>query len=345
MLSRRSAATGIDLGYQAVKLVRLEPDGSGAKLTHWGIEEIPATAPDGPERRTEALLRLMRRLRLRSRHLGRVAAAVGGGEVHLRQISMPRLPAEDLRKALHYEARKHLPIENLVDPCLDFQILDGAASKNGGGETQEVLLVAAPQESRRQTLDVLERVGLHLEVLDAEPLPAVNAILSAYPSREDDGWIVILDLGSRSSTLAAVLPDGGFYSRPLDFTGDALTRAIEKQLELDHPDAEILKREIGNPDSRAGEPLVTGSIRSLIREIDETIRFLRFRKRDQPVSRAFLCGGSALLFGLREKLEESLGIDVIHPDLFQSLSSGGRRPDPEETLRLVGALGLARWWE
>ena len=52
-----------------------------------------------------------------------------------------------------------------------------------------------------------------------------------------------------------------------------------------------------------------------------------------------------MLFGLREKLEETLGIDVIHPDPFQVVSSRGRRPDPAETLRLVGALGLARWWE
>jgi type IV pilus assembly protein PilM len=345
LLSRRSATTGIDLGHQAVKLVRLETDGSVAKLTHWGIEEIPATASEGQENRTEALLRLMRRLRLRPRHLGRIAVALGGGEIHLRQISMPKLAPEDLRKALHYEARKHLPIENLVDPCLDFQVLDGVISKNGGGETQEVLLVAAPRESRKRTLDVLEQVGIRIETLDAEPLPSVNAVLSAYPTNDDDGWVVVLDLGARSSTLAAVLSDGGFYSRPLDFTGDTLTRAIESQLELDHPDAEILKREIGNSDSRAGEPVVTVSIRALVRELEETIRFLRFRKRDQPVSRIFLCGGSSLLFGLREKLEEALGIDVIHPDPFQGVDSEGRRSDPAETLRLVGALGLARWWE
>lgn len=345
MLSRRSASTGIDLGHQAVKLVRLEQDGSGQKLTHWGIEEIPATASEGPESRTEALLRLMRRLRLRPRHLGRIAAALGGGEVHLRQVSMPKLTPEELRKALQYEARKHLPIENLVDPCLDFQILDGAASKNGDGETQEVLLVAAPQESRKQTLEVLESVGINLETLDAQPLPSVNAILSAHPSQEEDGWVVVLDLGARSSTLAAVLSDGGFYSRPLDFTGDALTRAIENHLELDRPDAEILKREIGESGSRGGAPLVTGSIRALVRELEETIRFLRFRKRDRPVSRVFLCGGGSLLFGLREKLEEALGIDVIHPDPFVAVASRGPRPDPAETLRLVGALGLARWWE
>ena len=63
------------------------------------------------------------------------------------------------------------------------------------------------------------------------------------------------------------------------------------------------------------------------------------------MSRVFLCGGSSLLFGLREKLEEALGVDVIHPDPFQVLDPGDRRPDPAETLRLVGALGLARWWE
>jgi type IV pilus assembly protein PilM len=348
MLSRRSVVTGIDVGHQAVKLVRLENGGPvRLRLTHWGVEEIPATGDVTMQDRALALARLLTRLKLNPRQLGKVAVSIGGRDVYLRQASVPRLSPEDLRRALPYEAKKHLPIENVTQPCLDFQVLNGAQNHQGEADenTQEVLLVAAPEALRIQTLDVLERVGIHPDILDAQPLPTINAVLTAFPPPDDSGWIVILELGAHSSVLAAVLPDGCFYSRPLEFTGNSLTAAIEDQLELDRADAEILKRELGGPDAGEGDALVEASVRALARELEETIRFLKVRKRGYSVSKVYLCGGGALLHGLQEKLSEAIGVEVVRPDPFDDVASGNGRPDPSETPWLVGALGLARWWE
>lgn len=349
MLSRRGAVTGIDLGHHAVKLVRLDNGGAGPlRLTHWGVEEIPSSGENTVQERSEALEHLLDRLDLRPRQLGRVAAAVGGADVYLRQVALPRLPDEDLRKALPYEAKKHLPIENMDRPCVDYQVL-GSVEPSGAGDeenpTQEVLLVAASRQRRNDVLEVLHRSGIDPDILDAQPLPTVNAVLGAHPVNPDDGWVVILDLGLVSSTLVAVLPEGTFYARPLDFTGQALTAHIEKQMNFDRPTAEIYKRELGEQEN-GGEPAVRKPVEDLVRGLSETFRFLRVRRRECPVTRIYLCGGGAVLHGLRDRLASDLGVEVSFPDPFQGLKTeSGRRPGPVETPWLVGALGLAEWWD
>jgi type IV pilus assembly protein PilM len=349
VLPRHGATTGIDIGHRAIKLVRLE-NGGGAplRLTHWGVQELPPSDDVSLQDRSAALRRLLGRLRLRPRLLGRVAAAVGGKDVYLRQASMPRLAPDDLRKALPYEARKHLPLENLSQPCLDFQILDGVESGPAGDdpETQEVLLVAVPAKRRNEVLETLIETGIDPDVLDAQPLPAVNAVLGAHLADSEKGWMVILDLGASSSTVTAILPDGSFYSRPLEFAGQALTRRVEHELGLDLPDAEILKRELEEREAGPVRTAIDEPLRDLVRALGETIRFLRVRRRELPVGRLYLCGGGALLAGIREHLASALQIEVIHPDPFRDVAGeSGPRPDWREVPWLIGALGLARWWE
>jgi type IV pilus assembly protein PilM len=344
MLSRRGAMTGIDVGHQAIKLVRLENGGSEPlRLTHWGVEELPPASTVSARVQAEGLRRLLNRLHLRPRLLGRVAAAVGGQDVHLRQVALPRLSPEDLWKALPYEARKHLPLEGISYPYVDCQILNGVPRRDADAETQDVLLVATSREKRNRILETLLEVGIDPEVLDAQPLPAVNAILETYP-RESDGWRIVLDVGADATTLAAVLPDGSFYSRPLEFTGSALTQSLERALDVERPEAEIMKRE-ATVGSGEGGDVVRNHLRGLTSGVIETVRFLGVRKRQSPVSRIFLCGGGTLLAGLRDQLAAALHVPVEHPDPFRELPASGPRPGSAEVPWLVGALGLARWWD
>lgn len=344
MRARNGVVTGIDLGHGAVKLVRLDNGGLGEhQLTHWGVEELGPGSEGTVDDRADALFRLLKRLGLTARQLGRTATAVGGRGVHLRQVSMPRLSSEDLRRALPYEAKKHLPIENLVQPCLDFQILNGRPTDDSS--TQEVLLVAAPRDRRDRALEVLDRAGIHPDILDAQPLPAVNAVLAAYPPTDESSWMVVLDMGADASVLAAVLPDGNFYSRPLEFAGAGLTRAIEEEFDLDQSAAEIVKRELGSGEAGQSLALVEHKMEELVGELYETLRFLKIRKRSKTLGRIYLCGGGALLHGLREKLIDAMQVEVVHADPFQGISPASRRPGPAETPWLVGALGLAQWWQ
>jgi type IV pilus assembly protein PilM len=345
VFTRRAAVTGIDLGRRSVKLVRIE-NGVRPRLAQWGIEELPIEGDGSPAEQSAALLRLLDRLHLKPRSLGRVAAVIGGRDLHLRQASLPRIAESDLRRALPYEARKHLPLENVASACLDFQVLDGLASPRADEEkpTREALLVACPLDRRNEVLGILDASGIEPDVLDAKPLPALNAVLEAHPPAAGASWTVVLDLGASSSALAAVLPEGNFYHRLLEFTSDSVTASIEKEFHLDYPSAERVKVALQREVTTQAEPWMEAPLKGLFRELEETFRFLGLRHRTRSVGRLYLVGGGGLLHGIRERLANVLQVEVSRPDPFRAWKED-RRPAPEDALRLVEALGLATWWD
>jgi type IV pilus assembly protein PilM len=355
VLSRSAAGTGIDLGHSSIKLVRVEPGRQGgARLTHWGVEEMTPEEGATSQGRIRALKRLLKGLKLKSRQLGRVATAVTGRDVYLRQVSMPVLSDEDLRRALPFEAKKHFPLDSLPNPVLDFQILGPSAAANGNGngtetdappaESVDVLLVAAPRRRRDEILRVLDGAGIDPEVVGAEPLPTVNAILDAHADEKGE-LMVVVGLGAEVSFLAAVDAEGGLYARHLAFCGEALTKHIVEKLNFDRASAEAMKRDLKGPESRQVLALLEEPIQELMGEIAETVRCLGVRRRTRQFTHLFLCGGGALTTGLRDELARGLAVRVDYPDPFGGLRMPGDTAIQEsDRVRLVGAVGLARGW-
>jgi Tfp pilus assembly PilM family ATPase len=317
LLSRRTAATGIDLGHHAVKVVRLEAGNGKPVLTHWGIEEVEPEDEPAILSRARALRAVLRRLDLKPRLLGRTVTAIGGPDVHVRQVVVPPLSEGELRQALPFEARKHLPLESVPDPCLDFQILGAPAPRNGGDATQDVLLVAAPRSRRDALIRILAEVGIDPDAVDAEPLPAVNAIVAAHGDlMGEDRGLMVLDLGARGGQLAAVQPDGGIYVRRLELPANG-----------------------ASPGPASGDAAA-----SLCQELEESIRFVSLRQRKYAVARVFVCGGRALASGLTDRICRTLGLDVEIPDPLRPLEMGTETPPAaEDRVRLVTAVGLAGW--
>lgn len=318
MLNRRSASTGIDVGTRSVKLVRVDEGPKGSRVTHWGHEEIFTEEADRSRAASQALNRLLSRLRLSRRSLGRVAVAIGSPDVILRQVNLPPLSEADLRRSLPFEARKHLPLENMPDAVLDFQVLGPARATNGSdAEGVAVLLVAAPRKAKDELLRILNGAGIEPDVIDVEPLPALNALLATRgASDHPEQPMALMDLGGLSRTLAVALPDGEIYIRNLK---------VPERVLSEENDADV------------GD---------LIRETGDTLRFLNVRRRDQSIGELHLCGGSSLSEWLKTKLSTALGVDVKAPDPFLGLElASSATPAPAEKVCMVSAVGLALWWQ
>ena len=357
MLSRSTAGTGIDLGHHSIKLVRLERNGQDPpRVTHWGEEEVRAGDGDPIRARGLALKRLLKGLRLKGRRLGRVASAVGSNQLYLRQVALPALSPEDLRRALPYEARKHFPLDTLPDPLLDVQVLGekapaeaASAPPEGTGResaepTRQVLLAAVPRKQRDEVLKALDVAGIEPDRVDAEPLPALNTVLDLEERGEEP--VAVAGLGAQGSFLAAVTREGGVYARSLRFSGEALTAQIQEKLGFDRETAEAMKKDLSGPEAEQVASLLAEPLGELVGEIAETLRFLSMRQHNHRLTRLHVCGGAALTAGLQEDIARGLGLDVIQPDPFRLLrASDGSLPEPRGRMRFVVAVGLARGWE
>ncbi len=208
-----------------------------------------------------------------------------------------------------------------------------------------MLLVAAPRARRDRVLRILSGAGIDPVEVDAAPLPTVNAVLEAHPAAEDDdGATVVLDLGAHTSVLAAVHAESGLYVRSLECTCEVLTARIREKLGFDRETAEHMLTDLRGEEGRQALGVLDDLVQGLLQEIEETLRFLSVRQRVRKVSRIFLCGGGGLVDGFKAQLGAALGVEVIHPTpLAGAKMTGDRRPAPEDDVRLVGAMGLARW--
>ena len=314
MFTRRSATTGIDVGLRTAMLVRTESTGSEPLVTHWGIERFPES--DGSAAATsEALSRLLKRLGLKPRDLGRVATAAGGTLAVVRQAGLPPLDLPDLKQALPYEARKHLPLDNIKKPGLECQVLpETALSETDRAEGKlPVLLAALPQTERAYLLESLAGCGVEPDVMDIHPLPEVNAMLAAHtPSVTDPVALGVLSLTDRAQAVAVVYPGGELYTRTLE--------------------------QNGNP------TLSEAGIQHLIRQIGDTLRFLNTKNRTYPVREFFLCGWDAADEGLREIVATAIGVPMNLPAPFRGMRLQPPAPEPSEGSLLAAAVGLSQWW-
>jgi type IV pilus assembly protein PilM len=313
--------TGIDLGSSSVKLVRGEGTPQLTRFSHVGLESWEA---DGSEadigRASVALKRLLRRLKLNKRRLGRVAVALTGPEVSFREVLMPQFTPEELQSALPFEAKKHLNIEGMESPILDAQILGPAPAADEEAQGQmRVLLAATPKAHRDFPLQVLAQAGLEPDVIDIESLAALNELL-AHPaaSQASDQAVALLDIGGRHTRLHITSRSGGLLSRRI---GSGLS-------------------------PQANEAEVIALLSSLGERILETFTFYRGRYR-REVQDICLAGGGALVPDIADALGRIVGraVEVLDPLAGLSKSVRGYESAAAMGPRFVTACGLCRWWD
>jgi type IV pilus assembly protein PilM len=313
--------TGIDLGTASVKLVRGEGSNRLERITHVGVEDWdPPGASGDVARAAGALSRLLARLNLGRGRLGRVAVAIGE-EASFREVVMPALTEPELRQALPFEAKRHLFLEGMTTPILDFQILGSAPpAEDGGGAQIRVLLAAGSTPQRDFALRVLGRVGLEPEVIDIEALAALNALHASLGGEDaSDQVIGLLDVGSKRAALHIGSRGGGLLSRALG---------------------------AGAPPVASNGEGLAAYVETLVDRLRETLTFYRGRHREE-VDRLYLAGGGALLPGLPEGLADGVGLSISLLDPLKGLLVNGAGGESLAGLgpRFVTACGLSRWWD
>jgi type IV pilus assembly protein PilM len=316
LISSGAVRTGIDIGGGAVTLVRGVGSPSLERISHLGSEPWVSRNASDEVRAASALEALLHRLDLSKRSLGRIAIAVPGEEIGVREILMPPMSEEEIRQALPYEVRNHLPLGEAADPVLAFQILGaGPPPEDGGAPQIRVLLAAAPRAQRDFPIRVLQSLGLEPEVVDLEPFAVLNALLACVPV--PDAPIAALYLDSHRA---------GFY----------VTQAY----------AGVLSRSLTPPPNCATSQEGEAGIHLLITQVRDTIAYYRSRQR-QEIGEVHLAGSAELLTGLRERLAEALHIRVtiLNPLENVSLIAKSKEEGRTNGPRFVIACGLCRWWD
>ncbi|MDA8195970.1 MAG: pilus assembly protein PilM [Actinomycetota bacterium] len=225
-----------------------------------------------------------------------------------------------------------LGVQNQPVIAVDSPLIeDGKSSKGSRSLLKARIGRKAKDESEVETEGVTPS--------DQEPQPELEGL-----DESDQSTVVALVVIGANRVTVGIAEDGILtVSRSIDAKGgDAITRAISTELELEVSDAEGLKRSLSDKeiDSLEFEERIDGKkLSSIVREqvaqlndaIVSTLNSYLFSRGDVSDLRIYISGGGSLTNGLLESLNEALGgerrverlnlfdyIDFDMPDLSSS---------------------------
>lgn len=311
MFRGKTTRTGIDIGTTGVKLVRGEGGQRLERVTHYGAEAWDGRdRTDRVERAGDALKSLLHRLGV-GRNLGRIVVSAGWQEASVREAELPPLSDEEFQRALPYEGRKHLDLDDMDSPVLAGQLLPAGDAAEASGMSRAVM-AALPAGRRDFVLQVLRRAGLEPEVIDLEPLAGLNALFGTMtPTAHGDSPLGLLDLGGQHAALHIAAPGGGL-----------MTRTVAP----------------GAPAPENG-PEEHGFRMKLTAGVSQTLTYYRGRFR-RDVAALYVAGGGATADRI-ETLRDSVDLDVIAFDPLSDLLKDAA--GPQDAAQYLTACGLCRW--
>lgn len=362
-----SDTIGIDIGSHSIKVVQVVRTRTGYLLARAGSSPTPPEAikqgvVDNRLAVAETVHDLLRELGIRT---SLAVAAVAGPSVVVRQVQLPAMPEQQLRKSIYWEARNYIsfPVE---DSLLEFQILSTRTTE--GPPQMDVILAATPRDLVDSRVEALEQAGLEPIAVELEPFALIRGLLElnggAAAQRET---VALVDIGA-TYTHITIISNGAFIlTRSVTIAGSSFSHAIGDVLGIDAAHAEDIKENeveavvseadrarlspVGQEASRALEPL----LEELTREIRRSFAFYDYqqtpsgggaapRTSAETVTRAILTGGTARMRGLCAYLQHQLSIPVELADILKSgLVQVPERTEelPAQVPLLATAFGLA----
>jgi len=323
LFKARHHLVGIDLGRSSIKVVQLRSTGAGLRLIYAGLTELPVIGSSLTEPGIRlALLDLFQKGKLK-----REKAAVNfvGKTPVVRYLTLPKMPMEELKEAIKWEAKKFLPmpIEEMV---LDFMVI-------GEQEEREVrrldlVVVAAERSEVHAQYNELKRMGINIDVMEVNPLAMLNAVSLNYEDHLKD-TVVFVDIGAGKTEINIIKQGMLRFTRHVQIGGEDITKAIEQELQVSRDEAEAMKKLHGMlaPESGRAVSAADGRLKNIIqREVDrivlETQRSLDYYRaqfRESEVKKLILMGGTPLMPGFQDYCSSYFEARVEMDDPFAEI--------------------------
>ncbi len=327
LFGKKKDLVGIDIGSSSVKLVQLARIKDGYQLQNIGIVPLPPEAivdnslmDSGSV--VDAIKNLIASLGIKAKE---VACSISGNAVIIRKISLSAMTSEELEDQIGWEAEQYIPFD-IKDVHLDFQIL-GADPVDPA--RMQVLLVASKKDIINDYVAMFADAGLTLSVMDVDGFALQNAWeLGAAVSGED--VLALVNIGASIMNMNVVRGETSLFTRDVQMGGNLYTEEIQKQLGVGSQEAESLKMLAHEV---ATQPLheVIGRVNDTIsQEIRRSIDFYNSTAANEDrIGAICLSGGGSKVQGLREALQERLGMEVRFLNPFAAITYNEKDFDPE----------------
>lgn len=351
----KNSFLGIDIGSRNIKAIQIRESSQG-----WWIEKLAILPISLGTLRQGLFLDLNLGEQIfkdlsKQMEIGKRGSYLGisGQNAIVREIELPLMNDQELAEAIYWEADKVLPY-SVEDAIIDWIVLEQDREID---QKMRVLLLAGRKDYIRSFLKPAKNARVRPQNLSILPIPLIQ-VLKQIPEFTQYTTVAVIDMAAEA-THVLITKDGlPRLSRTIPTGGNDFTEAIANSFTIPLEEAEQVKIEFGslhvqeidlaevdlanNPYLGIEEILYNVS-QDIIGEIRRSFVHFQLHNRGQEIQQVYLTGGSSLLSGMIENLNDVLKVPIVPLDLSKYFSFD---PKLEEELTANGvflaeALGLA----
>ena len=334
-MANAKSAWGIEVGSFAVKAVRLERQGSEAKVTDFAV--IPHNRVlSTPDVDLDEVVRISLGQFVHQKAVDkmRVAISIPGNVAFSAFTRLPPHEPKQTPNLVRFEAEQQIPF-----PINEVEWDYKTFSSDDSPEV-EVGIFALQRSVLDDRLSLYGELGIEPDLVTISPLALYNAVAYDLDLQGSSKPLVILDIATRHSDL--VVAEGGrCWFRRLPVGGHNFTMAIAEAFKISYSKAEKLKQE-GATGKYAKQ--VMQAMRPVFTELLESVqRSLDYYRTTAELDTILGIGSTFRIPGLRKFLGTQLQKKVVRLDEFRKIRVEG--PEAAEfatsTVNLWTAYGLA----
>ena len=321
MASAVRGVWAIDIGSNALKALQMDQGDEGLEVIDFAYLEHSHNLSSGeisPDEKEQIIVETLQEF-LDEKDLSKseVAISIAGQNSFARFINLPPVEAKKIPEVVQFEAVQQIPFDiNEVE--WDWQLMENEDSPD-----KRVGLFAIKNELIAEVMDHFTKENLRVTCVQIAPMALYNYAFCDIKEVQasPDKAVVILDIGAENTTLVVCTKDS-VWQRSIRIGGNTFTEAIADAFKKNFVTAEKLKRTA--PMSKYMRQIYT-AMKSVYTDLGSEIqRSLGFYSssaegRDKTLSKVIALGGGMKLQGLSKYLTQTLGMQVVKPDSFETL--------------------------
>ena len=334
--SKKKDVIGLDIGCSSIKLVELKEDKNGYKLQNLAISPLPPEAiVDGALMDSVTIIDAIRDAIAASKTKTKDAVtSVSGHSVIVKKISLPFMTEAELEESIQWEAERYIPFD-INDVNIDFQIF-GSTPENP--EVMDVVLVAAKKDIINDHVSVIMESGLNPVIIDIDSFALENMLAINYEINKEETFAVA-NVGASITNINIIKNNLSAFTRDIFKGGNQITEEIQRQLHVDHEEAENIK--VGTKIDLTAQPIIQNVLKaaaeSLALEIGNSIDFFQSTSTYEKIAKLYLSGGGSKIKDFDIILQQQIGVPVEVVNPFKKIEYSGRNFDLEY-LREIGPI-------
>ncbi|HSW90067.1 MAG TPA: type IV pilus assembly protein PilM [Patescibacteria group bacterium] len=333
-------AVGFDLGSSSLKIVEDAKSGKDSRI----LKAIEFSHPFGTmlpqDSASMGQLAAMVKQTLVEKKIptDNIRAALPESLISTKIISTPMLSDAELASAIDWLAEQNIAIP-LEELSIEYEVLY-RPDANKHGENMRVMLIGVPKKLIQNYMSFFAHLEVEPVVMETQVISILRSIM--VPEMPTT---LVVHMGANNTDFFIVHNGELVFVYSFPNGGRLLTRAVERGLNLDSPQAEEYKKTYGvDPTQLEGKMvgILQPVMQLFVGEMQKAMQFFTSQFGTLSVKRILLSGGGAHLPGILQYFTTQLNVETViaHPFLRFQTDTKVQLPLDREASFIV-ACGLA----